>query len=73
MSENKTIKIHLFKSSMWTFPIQLCTAIIGYAIHGSVFWSIMDFFFVPFAWIKWAIMHQVNVTIIKSAFSWFLQ
>ena len=56
----------------WTV-FGLCTAIIGHAIHGSVFWSIMDFFFYPLAWIKWIICQQVNVSIIKGAFAWFLQ
>ena len=47
------------------------TAILGHAIHGSLFWSIVDFFFCPFAWAKWLICHEVNITIIKQAFSWF--
>ena len=51
----------------------LATAIIGYNIHGSIFWSIMDFFFMPFAWCKWLIMHQVSMSIIRDAFSFFLQ
>jgi len=55
------------------FIISLATAIIGYEIHSSIFWSIIDFFFWPFAWIKWAIFHEVNVSIIKSAFEFFLQ
>lgn len=49
----------------------LCTATIGYHIHNSVFWSIMDFFFSPLAWLKWIICHEVNITIIKQAFAWF--
>lgn len=55
------------------FIISLATAIIGHEIHNSIFWSIIDFFFWPFAWIKWAIFHEVNVSIIKSAFEFFLQ
>lgn len=50
-----------------------CTSIIGHKIHGSLFWAIMDFFFYPFAWFKWIICQQVNVSIIKSAFGWFFQ
>ena len=55
------------------FIAALATAIIGHEIHNSIFWSIIDFFFWPFAWIKWAIFHEVNVSIIKSAFEFFLQ
>lgn len=49
------------------------TALIGYRIHGSVFWAIMDFFFMPFAWAKWFIYQEVNLTIIKSTFEFFLK
>ena len=47
------------------------TAMIGHTIHGSIFWAIMDFFFCPFAWIKWLICHEVTMTIIKKTFTWF--
>lgn len=47
------------------------TSLIGYTIHGSIFWSIMDFFFTPIAWIKWIIYHEVTLTVIKNTFVWF--
>ena len=47
------------------------TAMIGYHIHGSIFWSIMDFLFVPFAWIKWLIFQEVNLYVIQQTFPWF--
>jgi len=50
----------------------VCTAMIGYNIHGSIFWSIMDFIFTPFAWIKWLMYHEVTLKIIKDTFSFFL-
>lgn len=50
----------------------LATAIIGHAIHHSVFWSIVDFLFSPIAWLKWLICHEVNLTIIRKAFDFFL-
>jgi len=50
----------------------VCTAMVGYQIHNSLFWSIMDFFFTIFAWCKWLICHEVNMTIIKQTFSFFL-
>ena len=53
--------------------IAILTATIGYSIHHSIFWSICDFLFWIFAWIKWIILQEVNITIIKSAFQFFLQ
>lgn len=50
----------------------LVTSMIGYTIHDSVFWAIVDFFFAPLAWAKWLILHEVNLTIIKQTFSFFL-
>ena len=49
----------------------ILTAMIGYSIHHSLGWSIMDFIFTPVAWCKWLICHEVNVTVIKVTFSWF--
>ena len=51
----------------------LATALVGYAIHHSTFWSICDFVFAPLAWIKWLILHQVSLTIIHSAFQFLLK
>lgn len=50
-----------------------CTAMIGQTIHGSLWWGIVDFFFFPLVWIKWLICRDVNLTIIKESFNWFLQ
>lgn len=52
--------------------IAISTAIIGYEIHNSIFWSIIDLVFWPIAWLKWMVCHEVNMTIIKSAFDFFL-
>jgi hypothetical protein len=50
------------------------TAIIGYHINdGSLFWAIIDLLFWPIAWIKWLICQEVNISIIKEAFSFFLR
>ena len=51
----------------------IITAMIGYTIHGSIFWSIMDFLFTPIAWIKWLAFHEVTLSIIKETFSWFFK
>jgi hypothetical protein len=53
--------------------IATSTAIIGYQIHHSIGWAILDFIFWPIAWIKWLICHEVNLTIIKQAFEFFLK
>jgi hypothetical protein len=50
----------------------LATAMIGHTIHHSLFWSIVDFFFTPLAWMKWLICHQVTLSIIKQTFNFFL-
>lgn len=51
--------------------IAVLTAMIGYTIHSSIFWSIIDFFFFPLAWIKWLIFHEVTMSVIKQTFAWF--
>lgn len=55
------------------FFFAVATAMIGHVIHHSIFWSVMDFFFAPLAWLKWLICHQVSISIVKTAFSFFLQ
>jgi hypothetical protein len=55
------------------FILCIGTAMVGYTIHKSLFWSIVDFFFAPFAWAKWLIMKEVNMSIIKETFSFFLK
>lgn len=52
--------------------LAVCTAMVGHTIHHSLFWSIVDFIFYPVAWAKWLICHQVNLTVIKATFSFFL-
>jgi len=58
----------------WTYLIFcLCTSMIGYSIHGSVAWAIVNWFFAPLAWMKWLIMQEVNITIIRETFSFFFK
>ena len=47
------------------------TAMVGYQIHNSLFWSIVDFFVSPLAWTKWFVCHEVNMTLIKQTFEFF--
>lgn len=67
--KNITIKVGSWKTVIFGLP----TAIIGYAIHGSVGWAVFDLFFWPLVWIKWLICQEVNLSIIEGAFSFFLQ
>jgi hypothetical protein len=48
---------------------QTCIAMIGYTIHGSIFWSIIDFIFTPIVLIKWLIYHEITFEIIKQTFA----
>jgi hypothetical protein len=68
--ETKNYKFH-FKFPTIIFGIP--TAIIGHSIHGSFWWALFDLFLWPIAWLKWFVYQEVNVTIIKEAFSWFLK
>lgn len=52
--------------------IRIASAMVGYTIHQSVFWSVIDFLFWPIAWIKWLVCHEVNWTIIKETFSFLV-
>lgn len=71
MSEIEIITNRSGLSGLMGLIISVLTAMIGYTIHHSGFWSIMDFFFWPFAWIKWLVLQQVNLDIIKHTFSRF--
>ncbi len=48
------------------------TAMIGHTIHGGWFWTVMNFIFWPISWVKWLICHDINLTIIKQTFQFFL-
>ena len=70
MSENKNVNVGC---STPYFFFAVLVAMVGYQIHHSIFWAIMDFVFWPFAVVKWLVLHQVNKTIIEQTFSFFLQ
>lgn len=70
---NRKITYNFKPISLPTILFSLPTAMIGYQIHSSTFWAIMDFIFWPIVWIKWFIFHEVTLSIIKEAFSWFLK
>lgn len=70
---NRKITYNFKPISLPTILFSLPTAMIGYQIHSSTFWAIMDFIFWPIVWVKWFIFHEVTLSIIKEAFSWFLK
>lgn len=70
---DKKVTYNFKPISLPTIIFSLPTAMIGYQIHSSTFWAIMDFIFWPIVWVKWFIFHEVTLSIIKEAFSWFLK
>lgn len=58
-------------SSFLYLLVSIATAMVGYTIHHSIFWAVIDFIFVPFVWCKWLIFHEVTLSIIKQTFQWF--
>lgn len=59
-----------FGGLIW-LVFDLLTAMIGYTIHHSIFYSIINFIFSPLAWCYWLITHNVDMTVIRETFSWF--
>ena len=53
--------------------VSIATAMIGFRIHNSLFWSFVNFIFPVISWIKWLICGEVNITLIKEAFNSFLK
>ena len=69
---NRRISVKCGINSFLYTLFAIATAMIGYHIHHSIFFAIINGIFAPFAWIIWLICHDVNLTIIKETFSWFL-
>lgn len=51
----------------------ILTAMIGYTIHRSLFWAIIDLLFAPIAICKWLVCHQLTLNVIHNTFSFFNQ
>ena len=47
------------------------TSVIGYTMHGSVFWMVVDFCFAPLVWVKWVWCHEMTLSVIRETFPWF--
>lgn len=73
-NNNITKEVTINYTSPWRWIYTLfciATAMIGYNIHGNVFYSIVNFFLTPISWIWWLIGQDVNMTIIRDTFSFF--
>lgn len=70
---NSNVKVNFGCVNPFHFIMGVLTAIIGYEIHGSLFWAIVDFIFYPIAIVKWLICQELTLSIIKEAFSFFLK
>jgi hypothetical protein len=65
-----------FTSSIIYFAGAISSAIISRSFNGEGwgwFFILWDFFLWPLAWIKWLVCQQVNLSILKTIFSWYLQ
>ncbi len=74
MSKEIIIKTKETKNKFFSFLyLIVCTstAMIGYTMHNSIFWSIIDFLLTPLVWFKWLIFKEVTLDIILKTFSWF--
>lgn len=57
--------------SLMMLVINTMIAMIGYTIHGSLFWSVVDFLFSPIALVKWLICHEITLAIVQQTFSFW--
>lgn len=51
--------------------IGFLVSMIGYHLHGSILWSIFDFFFWYVVLVKWVVDKQLTLTVIQQTFSFF--
>lgn len=68
--ENQTS--NLFSRILYII-VCVSTGMIGYEIHHSIFWAIINAIFWPISWIWWLATHQVNLTLIHHTFSFLAQ
>lgn len=69
---NQSVGTSLFFRLGW-MVWNTVSAMVGYHIHHSIFWSCVDWVFSVLVWAKWLICHEVNVTVLRDTFSFFLQ
>ena len=49
--------------------VGVLTAMVGYTIHSSLGWALVDFFFWPVAICYWLVTHQLTLTVVKNTFA----
>lgn len=59
-----------FGGILW-LVFDIAVSMVGYTIHHSIFWSIVDFIFSPVAVVWWLLTHQLTLTVLKTTFAWF--
>ena len=52
--------------------LSVATGIVGYTIHQSLCYAIVNGVFYPIAWAKWLICKEVNLSILREAFGFLL-
>ena len=75
MSRDQNIKIYpqSVLGQIMALIVSVSTGMIGYTIHGSLFWAIIDWGFWPIVWVKWLCYQEVNLTVIKNTFGFLAQ
>jgi hypothetical protein len=58
---------------VFVFIAATITAMVGHHIHGSAFWTVVDFFFWPIAIVKWLFCQEINMTVIRETFAFFFK
>lgn len=51
----------------------ICVSMVGYHMHNSAIWAIIDFCFSPLVFVKWLFCHEISLTVIKETFKFLLQ
>ena len=71
MSDNRTIGKRL--GSLFGLVMATSTAMISYEMHSDGWAAFWAFILWPIHLVKWAICHDINLTIIKNTFSFFFE
>jgi shikimate 5-dehydrogenase len=58
-----------------TLYLILCilTAMVGYTIHHNVGYAVLNFIFAPISIAYWLVTHQINISVLRETFSFFLK
>lgn len=64
-----TLDLGIRRYFIWLLPT--CISMIGYTMHNSFWWAVLDFIFSPVVLCKWLIYHQITWSIIKQTFEFF--